>query len=1120
MNPNVAYWATVCRKIIQRGDTPPVPPLVETALRPRRTELETSDVALLTAAVGPSESVVELDDCYRLHPQWEKPFWDATASRLPGLTRWLTPQPSLESLAGAAAATSRWTDFLLATPWDAPDLVIEIDGSGHARRRGVDRDRDRLLAQTRLSIERHAGPSALDPEEPLARALQDVWQQRPTGDPDPALLVLLHGPPAFHRLAFSLVEAVERGALEANRPWVVALADPLGVAASLGGEALSVLGAIDDVWGTGVVPDEVVLGTTTWRRNADGRFESAGESKVGADAALTIRLEPFTPPHQRIPNAAEPTVVVRSACLPVSPEWALPTSSERRTVVNGVRFQRGVGRLAETLFGHPWFRPGQREALAQILAGGDCVVLLPTGAGKSLIYQLAGLLQPGTTLIVDPITSLIDDQERRLLDEGIDRVDGIHMARLGDRRDEVYRRFASGATLFAFLTPERFQSAEFRGYLRQAAADKLVNLAVIDEAHCVSEWGHDFRTSYLRLGRNLRTHAAGDDDVPPPLLALTGTASPAVLRDVLHELAIDPSQPGVLQRPADFDRPNLRYLMVPSTPATWKADFRAAIQHAIPGGLNCDGRDLAAPDGDTTRSGLVFVPHVNWDFGVLNVALVVCDALDVSDRSLIDVYCGQKPKAWAGRRWDEHKVAAARGFIDNELPVLVATKAFGMGIDKANIRWTLHAALTSSIEAFAQEAGRAGRDGAVSMCVLVAALPPVSSAERLLDLKADRPTRQARYQAGGGSRDSLQQQLYFLYNSYPGEEQERTETVALYRELEAEGAAPTRQVVIPRIPAEAVQPSEQGAAPTRREKALYRLSLLGLIFDYTIEHGANTFSVELADYTPDRLDAEVLALAQRVDPGRQDRYEAEIAGAPAQFGPRLAHHLAIVLRLIYQKVELGRLNALRDMYRLVADNLDDAGIRSTINGYLGEGPISSALSEAIRAAVIDVPAVLAVLDAVTRGDPYEWAAAADRMLESYPGHPVLLLVRALGEAWKPSGTGDRTEFIRQVHALADSLPAYGVVEGDAARVFTWAMTQLRGGARWSWCSVLWEAWDRTGYTDSALCPLEDQVLREAQRGNHHPDELMAVATRRLRRHSMETGAYADKVVSGTGRGEE
>ena len=192
---------------------------------------------------------------------------------------------------------------------------------------------------------------------------------------------------------------------------------------------------------------------------------------------------------------------------------------------------------------------------------GTLASFFPPGQGNSLIYQLAGLLRPGVTLVIDPLVSLVDDQERRLVQDGVDRVVGLTSSKIstGELRDRAYQAIADGDALIVFLTPERLQTVAFREALGHAAERRTVNLAVIDEAHCVSEWGHDFRTAYLRVGRNLRQLTRGHlDDVAPPLLALTGTAKPRGLRDVLVELQA-PDGEMIVLRPSSFDRTNLSY---------------------------------------------------------------------------------------------------------------------------------------------------------------------------------------------------------------------------------------------------------------------------------------------------------------------------------------------------------------------------------------------------------------------------------------------------------------------------------------------------------------------------------------------------------------------------------
>lgn len=259
----------------------------------------------------------------------------------------------------------------------------------------------------------------------------------------------------------------------------------------------------------------------------------------------------------------------------VAPEYAAsalrlrptvgPRSERRLQWSRGFRYELKEGNktqekalkgLLQFVFRKKSFRDGQLPSLTRLLRGESAIVLLPTGGGKSLIYQFVGMLLPGMTLIVDPIISLIEDQVRSLKSMGIDRMTGVSSQTKEPR--EQLQRMAEGELYYIFIAPERMQSREFRDGLKDAKAHVPISLVVLDEAHCLSEWGHDFRTAYLRLPNNLKNYCA---DVAtgslPTLAALTGTASFAVLGDIRAELEI--TDEDAIIRPESFNRKELNF---------------------------------------------------------------------------------------------------------------------------------------------------------------------------------------------------------------------------------------------------------------------------------------------------------------------------------------------------------------------------------------------------------------------------------------------------------------------------------------------------------------------------------------------------------------------------------
>lgn len=336
-------------------------------------------------------------------------------------------------------------------------------------------------------------------------------------------------------------------------------------------------------------------------------------------------------------------------------------------------------------FGYDSFRPGQQGIVEALLAGRDVLGVMPTGAGKSVCYQIPAALSPGATLVISPLISLMRDQVDALNDLGMPAA-FINTTQTPDEQAMVFAQAAAGQIKLLYVAPERLETGRFRDF----AARTPISLIAVDEAHCVSQWGQDFRSSYLGIGDFI----AG---LPqrPPVGAFTATATERVRRDIVGLLGL--RNPAVTV--TGFDRPNL-YFDVVKLETKYKAAWvaRYVADH---------------PD----ESGIVYC-------ATRKTTEALADTLNQMGHPAVAYHGGMSPDA---------REVAQRDFITDKVPVVVATNAFGMGIDKSNVRYVIHHNLPESIEAYYQEAGRAGRDGEPSRCTLLWNESDIVTRRRLLD---------------------------------------------------------------------------------------------------------------------------------------------------------------------------------------------------------------------------------------------------------------------------------------------------------------------------------------------------------------------------------------------------
>ena len=345
-------------------------------------------------------------------------------------------------------------------------------------------------------------------------------------------------------------------------------------------------------------------------------------------------------------------------------------------------------------FGFDSFRPGQQEVVCDILNGRDVLAIMPTGGGKSLCFQLPALLSPGVCIVISPLIALMQDQVRLLHNNGIEAT----FINSSLERPEVSRRLARldrGEIKLLYVAPERLLQAEFESeVLPRLHASRGISALIVDEAHCVSDWGHDFRPEYRQIHR-LRTRFPS-----LPIAAFTATATERVRQDIVRQLALREPRIHV----ASFNRPNLYYAVRPKTRATYPELVEHARRDGGTGIIYCLSRkrvdELA---GQLQDDGIRALPyHAGLD---------------------------------ANTRRDNQEA-----FIRDDAQVIVATIAFGMGINKPDVRWVVHYDLPKTLEGYYQESGRAGRDGERARCILYFGAGDIRTAEHIIAQKVDTVT--------------------------------------------------------------------------------------------------------------------------------------------------------------------------------------------------------------------------------------------------------------------------------------------------------------------------------------------------------------------------------------------
>ena len=705
----------------------------------------------------------------------EEEFFSNLLPRFLGshVTQWVEPQRPFETLIDSNTATEFFgqrVDFALET--DQIKAVFEVDGEQHQepRQRRLDERRDRILRNNGWRVLRIPARNVRSGQiEQTLTPLRDEFATDPFFDLTEQnyqtslwetelgqkALQLVLTPFAVARLQKTLLFGLRTSALSLNQPeWKLVVVErdvPCAQLAIL--DLLQTLQAFYSLLeiDTPLPRIELLIYTTPefeeassgvsadqlseFNINTDRQVLGSEDEKVFDGDLLidisTLQRYGFTKPEpdfcDRLLGANGAAFSIRSAHTQGGADQIQPSEPIDYPMADDKR--EPLRFFLQNLFRKTDLREGQFEILTRSLARKPVIGLLPTGAGKSLCYQLSALLQPGVTLVVDPLRSLMFDQAENLKTVGIDRIAFINSEQTAKEKEEIGLKVGNGEFQIVFISPERLQIKAFRAALQKMTDDFSVPYVVIDEAHCVSEWGHEFRTAYLNLASTVQAFCRFRN-IPPTIVALTGTASYAVLTDVQREIGIIEEEAKI--EPSTFDRPELKF-KVDTVPSNDKRSQLLDVLDAVPNQLKLNVDSFFEPNGHRTHSGIVFVPHVNGEFGE-KLKPFLSGALNIDNN--IEFYSGTAPKTFKGD-WNKHKRRVQQRFKANEFSLLVSTKAFGMGIDKPNIRYTIHYGIPQSLEAFYQEAGRAGRagrDGKDSICAIIFSDDSAAHADLLLDV--------------------------------------------------------------------------------------------------------------------------------------------------------------------------------------------------------------------------------------------------------------------------------------------------------------------------------------------------------------------------------------------------
>lgn len=576
--------------------------------------------------------------------------------------------------------------------------------------------------------------------------------------------------------------------------------------------------------------------------------------------------------------------------------------------------------ILENIFGFHEFNPGQLPIIINALACFDTIGLLPTGSGKSLCYQLVALLQPCISFVVVPIKSLMYDQKYNLDKRKIAHTNFISSDQTPLEKECVQKEFSEGRYQFVWISPERFQTKVFRDYLDGINRQFHIGLAVIDEVHCLSEWGHDFRTSYLNLAKTIRKYCPSST-----FLGLTATASVNVLKDILIEFEVSRSNVKTL---SSFTRPELTFKVYKDDGKNKKAKKNNLIKLLD---SFIKQKDVLSSYGNDTRSGIIFTPFVNGDDGCYQLS----QELSRKYKREVNYYPGKVPTInkepiMSDKEFNEYKSRTQRDYQDNNFPLLVATKAFGMGIDKSNIRYTIHYGIPGSMEALYQEAGRAGRDKQKAGCYVLYSFEDKGKdkIDKVFDLNSTvNDVKEISKELGYDKRDIFKNIYLWLSGRKSLEDDYR----AMKWIIDDYAMPDAIQTIVCK---------KLSLSLSYLQNIIYKLSIIGIVEDWIIsnwDEDNGMIEVSFCNYSDESIKCSLISYIQKYDKNFSLDAENKHMDEYRQILEEDLHPYEkvckIVLKWQYENIAYSRRQAIKNLADLCENFTDSEQFQKTIEDY-------------------------------------------------------------------------------------------------------------------------------------------------------------------------------------------